>query len=90
MEVVHQVLEEIGAQVLGARGGMEKAQTPRRLLGPRHTTGDHEGEAARDGQDDAGPDVRAPLRQLPHNVAGAQLDGQAARGPHSRPGGAHC
>jgi hypothetical protein len=78
--------EEIGA---GARRH-GNGTTPRRLLGPRHTTGDHEGEAARDGQDGAGPDVRAPLHQLPHNVAGAPPDRPAARGPHSRPGGAHC
>jgi hypothetical protein len=60
----------------------------RRLLGPRHP-GSHEGEAARDGQNGARPDVRAPVRQLPHDVASAHSGCQAACRPPSRPGRAH-
>ena len=79
--------EEIGGGAWRSRR-RRKPTAPWRLLGLRRP-GDHEGEAARDGQDGAGPHVRAPLRQLPHDVAGAHPGRQAARRPPSRPGGAH-
>jgi len=70
----------------GADGGSSGEAAERGLL-RRADRGAEEGEARHDGGDRAGPHVRAPLRQLRDDGAGAHAGRQATgREPQGAPG----